>query len=317
MNPIYPPKGLIIPMVTPCDGKGRIDWDSFERLMERILPLADGLCVGESLVGEGLWLPPPLRQELLSGALRLLAGRKPLFLCATGATEAETLSGIEEITAQAVRASIESQIFWVDLPLWYHSNRKLPQLYEEWKRRTPFPILLSNQPTVIALRGKTLKRRNIRTSILKRLVENEQIVGLLYTGGLKRAMDYQRAVRQRRDFLFYDGEERSFLNQPSASGVVAPGANLLPSEWREIVQASLHLCEDPVQNLRVFQQSQNLRILSQILREGPAGMLKQALHRLGILSEAKLWTSNAGPSAAGSAALDRFLRENLSLRDAR
>lgn len=302
-------------MVTPCDGKGRIDWASFERLAERLLPLADGLCVGESLVGEGLWLPHPIRQELLGGALRMLSGRKPLFLCATGETEAETLSGIEWITAQATHPSMGSQIFWVDLPLWYHSNRKLPQLYEEWKRRTPFPILLSNQPRLIALRGKTLKRRNIRTSILKRLVENEQIVGLLYAGDLKRAMDYQRAVRQRRDFLFYDGEERNFLNQPSASGVVAAGANLLPSEWREIVQASLHLREDPVQNLRVFQQSQKLRTLSQILREGPAAMLKQALHRLGILSEARLWTPHPGPSAGGSAALDRFLRENFPLQD--
>lgn len=310
----YPPKGLIISLVTPLDEKGGIDWPSMERLIERVLPSADGLFIGDCIIGEGLFLSPPMRQELLSGAVRFLAGRKPIFLCPSAPTEEETLRIVEEISSQASQGPVRDFLFWVDMPLWYHSNRKLPQLYEEWRKRTSFPILLYNQPSVIGERRPALRRKNIRTAILKRLAENEQIVGLIFVGDLKRAIDYQRAVRMRRDFLFYDGDERNFLNQPSASGVVSAGANLLPGPWREIVNASLNLREDPAQNLLVFRQSQKLRDLSQILREGPASKLKQALYRLGIIPQAKVLDEKSSRSFAGDAALENFLRENFPLQ---
>lgn len=310
----YPPKGLIISLVTPLDEKGQVDWPSFERLIEKTLPFADGFLIGDYVIGEGFSLPASTRRELLQGAMEALAGRRPVFLCPTAETEEETLWNVEAISAAVSQKPTPSPLFWVDMPLWYHSNRKLPQLYEEWKKRTPIPILLYNQPWLISRLGKTLKRKNIRTALLKRLSENEQIVGMIYVGDLKRAIEYQRAVRLRRDFLFYDGDERNFLNQPSSSGVVSAGANLLPAQWREIVVASLNLREDPAHNLLVFRQSQKLRELSQILREGPVLKLKQALKRVGIIAHAKALLEDPSAAPGRDSPLENFLKENFALQ---
>ncbi len=310
----YPPKGLIIAFITPFDEKGSIDWVSLRRLIERALPFSDGLFFGEGMVGEGLSLPNPLRLELLRGVGELVAGKKPLFLCPTADTVEETLCNVETLSRKYSRPIDRETLYWVDLPLWYHSNRKLFQLYQEWGRCSPLPILLDNHPHLIARMNRTLKRNNIRTAVLKRLAENEQIVGLIQEGDLRRTMHYQRAVRSRREFRFYDGEERSFLNQPSSSGIVSCGANLFPAEWQEIVGASLSLREAATPNLRLLQQSQKLRELSQALATNPAESLKFALHRIGWISHPKVLSESAADNSRVESAMRQFLQEKFSLQ---
>jgi dihydrodipicolinate synthase/N-acetylneuraminate lyase len=311
----YPPQGLIIALITPFDEKGSIDWVSLRRLIERVLPFGDGLFFGEGMVGEGLSLPNPLRLELLQGATDIVAGKKPLFLCPTADTIEETLSNVEAVGRKYSAQPNQEPFYWVDIPLWYHSNRKLSQTYQEWGKCSPFPILLDNHPHLIARLNRTLKRRNIRTAVLKRLAENEQIVGLIQEGDLKRTMHYQRAVRPRREFRFYDGDEKSFLNQPSSSGVVSAGANLLPAAWKEIVAASLSLAESPAPNRLLVEQSQKLRELSQALGMNPAGSLKFALHRLGWISHPKVLSEIAADASGVEKAMGNFLQENFSLQN--
>ena len=301
-------------MVTPFNEKGGIDWPTLHQLIERALPFCDGLFIGEGLVGEGLSLPNPMRLELLRGSWEAVSGRKPLLLCPTASTTEETLGNVEAGGRLNYNNRGNEFLFWVDLPLWYHSNRKLPQLYQEWTDRTPFPILLYNHPYLISKLNRTLKRSNIRTAVLKRLSENEQIVGLIQADNLIRTIHYHRAVRARHDFRFYDGDEKSFLNQPSSSGVVSWGANLLPEEWREIVSSSLDLSEDPARSLTLLKQSQRLRQLSQALRTNPARTLKFALHRLGIIPMAKVLDETLATSRGDDLEITNFLRENFSLQ---
>ena len=309
-----PPRGLILALVTPFNERGRIDWPTLQQLIERVLPFCDGLFIGEGLVGEGLSLPNPVRLELLQGSWKAVAGRKPLLLCPTASTTEETLGNVEAGGRLYRDNRGKESLFWVDLPLWYHSNRKLPQLYQEWTARTPIPILLYNHPYLISKLNRSLKRNNIRTAVLKRLSENEQIVGLIQAGNLKRTIHYHRAVRARHDFRFYDGDEKSFLNQPSSSGVVSSGANLLPQEWREIVSSSLGLSEDPARSLTLLNQSQRLRQLSQALRPNPAKTLKFALHRLGIIPMAKVLDEKLATSPGEDLEIANFLQENFPLQ---
>ena len=313
MNP-YPPKGLIVALITPLNEEGRLEGESLRRLIDRVVPYCDALMIGEGLIGEGLSLPNPLRLELLRVSVEMVAGKKPLFLCPTAGTTEETVHNIAALTHALKNYPAQDSLFWVDIPLWYHSNRKLPQFYEEWRKSTPYPILLHNHPLLIGKRNRALKRTNIRTAVLKRLSENEQIVGLIQTGDLKRTIHYQRAVRARRDFRFYDGDEGNFLNSPSSSGVVSGGANLLPSEWSEIVKASLHMSEDPAWNLLILQQSRKLREFSQVMQTNPAQSLKMALHRLGWLATIKVLDSTQESSPEADQGLLSFLRAHFSLQ---
>jgi dihydrodipicolinate synthase/N-acetylneuraminate lyase len=313
MNP-YPPKGLIIALITPLNEEGRPEWEPFHRLIDQVVPYCNGLMIGEGLIGEGLSLPNPLRLELLQISAEMVAGKKPLFLCPTAGTTEETVDNVTVLTKALKNYPDQDSLFWVDIPLWYHSNRKLPQFYQEWKEYTPYPILLHNHPLLIGKRNRSLKRTNIRTAVLKRLAENGQIVGLIQSGDLQRTIHYQRAVRARRDFRFFDGDEGNFLNSPSSSGVVSGGANLLPSEWSEIVTASLKMSEDPAKNLLLLKQSQKLRSLSNLLRNNPARGLKLALHRLGRIP----WTKVIDPTQEGSSEsaeeLTHFLQVNFPLQ---
>jgi dihydrodipicolinate synthase/N-acetylneuraminate lyase len=314
MNP-HPPKGLIVALITPLNEEGRVEWESLSRLIDRVVPYCDALMIGEGLIGEGLSLPNPLRLELLQVSAEMAAGKKPLFLCPTAGTIEETVDNVTVLTKAFKNYPDQESLFWVDIPLWYHSNRKLPQFYQEWKEYTPYPILLHNHPLLIGKRNLSLKRTNIRTAVLKRLAENGQIVGLIQAGDLKRTIYYQRAVRARRDFRFYDGDERNFLNSPSSSGVVSGGANLLPSEWSEIVTASLHMSEDPARNLLILKQSQKLRELSQVLQKNPAQSLKVGLHRLGWIQGTKILDSTQEGSSAEEEGLASFLQANFSLQN--
>ena len=313
MNP-YPPKGLIVALVTPLNEEGRVERESLYRLIDRVVPYCDALVIGEGLIGEGLSLPNPLRLELLQLSAEMVAGKKPLFLCPTAGTTGETVNNITVLTQALKNYPGQDSLFWVDIPLWYHSNRKLPQFYQEWKEYTPYPILLHNHPLLIGKRNRSLKRTNIRTAVLKRLAENGQIAGLIQSGDLKRTIHYQRAVRARRDFRFFDGDEGNFLNSPSSSGVVSGGANLFPSEWSEIVTASLKMSEDPAKNLLLLKQSQKLRELSQVMQKNPAQSLKVALHRLGWLSGAKGLDFTQENSLEAVEGLISFLQVHFSLQ---
>ncbi|MBI4495601.1 MAG: dihydrodipicolinate synthase family protein [Deltaproteobacteria bacterium] len=305
----YPPKGLIIALITPLNEEGGIDWPSMERLIERVLPFADGLLIGEGLAGEGLLLSYEARLELLRGATDRIAGRKPLLLCPTSATPEETLRMIE---AMGEEGPEKESLYWMDLPLWYHSNRKLPQFYREWALRTTLPILLYNHPRLISGLNRSLKRNNLRTAVVKRLAENEQVVGLVQAGSLERTIHYQRAVRSRREFRFYDGEEGDFLNQPSSTGVISRGANLLPAEWKEIVSTSLDPEEDPARSIHLWGESRRLRGLHAALGPNPAPGLKLALQRLGVIDRAKTM-AQGGELPSPESKIGVFLRENFPL----
>ena len=313
MNP-SPPKGLIVALITPLDEEGRVQRESLREMIGRALPYSDALMIGEGVIGEGLSLPNPVRLELLQGSAELVAGKKPLFLCPTAETAEETVSNLIALTKALKNYPGQDSLFWVDIPLWYHSNRKLPQFYQEWRKYTPYPILLHNHPMLIAKLNRSLKRTNIRTAVLKRLAENERIAGLIQAGDLKRTITYQRAVRARRDFRFYDGDERDFLNSPSVSGVVSAGANLLPSEWSEVVTASLKISEDPARNLLLLKQFQKLRDLGRLLQKSPALSLKAAFHRLGWIPGVKMFDLSQESSSSEDQALAGFLRANFSLQ---
>lgn len=308
-----PPKGLFSALITPLDPKGGIDWPSLRALIASLLPGSDGLLIGEPLAGEGLFLPEDLRLELLQGCLEAVEGRKPLLFCATAQTSEDTLKFVES-GEKRLGQFREAPFFWVDLPLWHHSNRKLPQFYEAWVKISPRPILLYNHPGLITLLNHSLKRKNIRTAVLKKIAENERVVGLIQAGDFQRTLHYQRAVRARRDFRIYDGDEMNFLNQPSSSGVISWGANLFPGEWKEIVTGSLSLTEDPERGLRIFNQSQKLKRLGEIIGLNPAASLKYALSRLGRIAEARLWRQAEGKEPSDFPGMEDFLRENFSLQ---
>ena len=282
---VLPPKGLIGALVTPLDDRYNIDTSSLKSLFDYTADNLHGVLIGAGDIGEGLVLSNEKRIELIKTGIKAVRGRVPLFLSITGNTEDETAENILYVQRTKKELNYRGDIFLLDCPLWYHSNKGLPSLYVEFGKVTQLPFVLYNNPSIITELKKHLKRKNIRTNVLKKLSKNGQIMGICHVGELKRAVNYARAVRERRNFRVYDGNELDFLSMPSIGGIVAQGANILPEQWRRIVESSINPKEAFKEEGTYFSQlwgtGQTLRSFNKAYIQNPVAIIKFALKLMG------------------------------------
>ncbi len=284
------PRGLICPLVTPLKTGDVLDVAALDRLISQAGIGADALLLGDVLWGEGLVLSPETRIEMTSAILEIIQGRWPVLITVTSETPKATLGLLAKVESFVERSGYSGSLFWVDYPIYYHSNRGLPQFYENMARDTAIPIILGNNPGLIQAPGRRIKHKNVRTSVLKQLSGIEQIQGIIFTGVLKRSINYHKAVRHRRGFKFYDGDEATFIRQPSSDGVVAGGANLLPQAWHEITWSCLNRYDVQRQYTDHVSQIWETGVMAQefykLYGKKPAAVLKRMLHVAGVLPNA-------------------------------
>src|SRR4030042_290361 len=241
MEALHLPRGLIVDLVTPLAKGGGIDGRSLGRQLDRVLPYAQGLLISSPYMGEGNLLKPEQREELFEKCLVVVRGRAPIFMWISRETDKKTRETLLSCKKIMEAHKYKGPVFWVDTPLYYHSNRGLRRNYEEMISLVEDPFILHNDPDLINTIGTTFKRNNIRTGILKELSLLNGIKRLIFFGPFARAYNYMKAVRARTDFRIYDGDESYFLEHPSLSGVVSRGANLAPGAWQKITSSSLNL----------------------------------------------------------------------------
>jgi dihydrodipicolinate synthase/N-acetylneuraminate lyase len=281
-----PPEGLIIDLVTPLTAAGDLDDDSLARLVERVLPVADGLLAGGPLMGEALGLPPALRRELLLQTLAAVRGRCPVLWGITGHTSEETREWALTLEQETRRLDYPGPLYLADLPLWYHSNRGLPQAYEDLLAQVSHPLIVLNLPEALRAQAPLFKRRNIRTHVFKRLAGLPRIAGLIYRGEMRRFLHYHHAAAHRTGFAFYEADEVNFLTRPGSWGVVSAGAQLLPRAWQRVTRACLHpeeTADEPGQAYELWNLSHRLQELSRLYQHGPVALVKAALAAQGVI----------------------------------
>ena len=287
MQVLIPPRGLVVELITPLNQDRSIDGRGLGRLLDQVSPLAHALFLASPNIGEGKNLSLDQRLDLLEKVLVVVRGRIPIFFWITREDEKKTTETLLGLKKSLKRRRYEGQVFWVDTPLYYHSNRGLPALYRNLSGMTSKPFILHNVPEFIKSLPKSLKRKNIRTAILKELVSLETIVGLIFLGSLDRAHNYQKACRSRAHFRIYDGDERHFMDHPSMSGVVSSGANLAPGPWQKITESSLRIPADQDNYLeyphQVWDLGQYLRDLKGIYQQMPVTVIKEILADKGII----------------------------------
>ncbi|MFH2013162.1 MAG: dihydrodipicolinate synthase family protein [Pseudomonadota bacterium] len=284
---VLPPRGLIGALVTPLNNEYYIDKPSLKSLLDYTIKDLHGVLIGAADIGEGFALSNQKRIELIKTSMEIVNGRIPLFLNITGDTEDHTAENIIHVGRIKEDFNYKGDIFLLDCPLWYHSNKNLADLYIKFGKITTLPFILYNNPHLITELQEHLKRNNIRTNVLKKLSRNEQIVGIIHIGELKRAINYAKAVRDRRHFRIYDGNELNFLGNPSLDGVVAKGANILPKQWRTITESSINLKEtikdDPTYYTDLWKAGQMLKILHEAYLPNPTAIIKSALKLMGTI----------------------------------
>jgi len=289
MNKAVTPRGLICSLALVPDPENRSVYRSLESLIARLQPAIAGLFLDPMF-----WCPDanccgPASSSLLEEAIGLAPPDLPLWVRVTGTSPEQTIHICHQLGNVCRRLKYHGPLAWVDTPLFYHSNRGLPEYYQRFLAETEFNLIVDNDPQLIRKIGETTKRKNIRTSVLKKLIQQPRLVALVHRGDLKRGLNYQRAVRSRPDFLIYDGRESNFLKRPSASGVVSVGANLLPYEWRTITLASLNLEDSHFGQASSFRHlweaGQRVRTLQKYYKKSPVRIIPAVLASWGLISE--------------------------------
>jgi len=291
VNELSPcPKGLLCPILTPLRADNSLDTASLGNLLLRTREVVNGFVLCDPVWGEGVHLPFTTRRELVTVSLEIIDGKVPVMVTVTGKTLNETREFMETVASVVDRMAYPGDLFWVDYPLIYHGNRNLPALYEQWAASTPHGWILGNHPDYVKPWKKPTRHRNIRTAVLKKIVRNTAVRGMIFIGSLKRSLNYQEAVRARKDYVFYDGSEAEFLKNPGTGGLMAGGSNLMPERWLEIVRSSLNRYDIERQfeqhQLTIWQIGIMLSELYRLYADAPAYYMKKILHRLGLIEGA-------------------------------
>lgn len=291
MAALNSPRGLIVDLVTPLKRNGDLDGRSLGRQLDRVLPHVQAVLIAGPYLGEGGKLSAVQRAELTEKTLGRVRGRVPVIVWVTQDTEEKTKETLALLSDALKTRKYRGQVCWLDTPLYYHSNRGLVSYYRHLTSLTRAPWLLHNDPGLIDRLARSFKRNNIRTAVLKEILEIKEVQGLLYSGSLDRAGNYQKATRARPDFRIYDGDEWRFLTHPSLSGVVSAGANLSPRAWSKITKASLGLSDTrddyPDRLQQIWETGRYLRTLLDLYSSHAVQVIKQTLFEAGVIESPK------------------------------
>lgn len=315
MRPL--PEGLLIELVTPLKPTGTLDQDSLTRLLDRVVGSATAVVAGSPGVGEALELPRSVRLELFSELLGKLPPDMPLFFGITGATPEETQGLGLALEAEFKGQPNSRPVYWLDLPLWWHSNRGLPKTYLTLGGNLSHPLILMNHPHLIRGKATPLKHVNLRTAVFKKLTQVPGLAGLVYRGEMRRFLHYYAAVAGRPEFMLYEADERRFLTRPGARGLVAAGAQLFPGAWAQVVKACLfpeELAGLGKKRTVIWEWSDLLQRLFDLYHLHPAALLKLGLQQQGVLEFPTIWpTTPSYPAHLGEQFLALLARAEDTL----
>ncbi|HVB10147.1 MAG TPA: dihydrodipicolinate synthase family protein [Bacillota bacterium] len=163
--------GIFIPVATPFDEAGEVDWDALRRNMQgwAAAPLKGYLALGST--SEFPSLDRAEKERVLTTIVEEAAGRTVIVQTGEQSTRATI-----EWTKRA--AELGGQAALVVSPYYYKglmSDKALQGFYEQVADASPIPTLIYNIPQNTGL--------NVPASLVCRLAEHENIVGIKDSSG--------------------------------------------------------------------------------------------------------------------------------------
>jgi hypothetical protein len=277
-------RGLWCRLYIPEDPDA-LDWAAFLRATA---PYVDGWVIDPPFWNPG-GLGPHLQAHDLDRIPELVArlpDYQPTAVRITGRDRTETFENVQRLEQRLEKDARFAQIFWLDTPLAYHGNRGLPAVYQQLGVLSHRPFVLENDPERVRPLKAWGRHVNLRTSVLKGLAFNPRVLGLIHHGSLKRVFNYAKAVVKRPDFGLMDGEEHTFLEYPSTTGVVSLSANLVPRLWRKLLDRK-SLSARAGDTLGYMAVMKVLREGLDAIAPDPLQAVPWALYHLGLLSHAR------------------------------
>jgi 2-dehydro-3-deoxy-D-pentonate aldolase len=223
----FRPFGIVPPVVTPLTGRDALDHSGLERLLERVIDSGVHGIFVLGTTGEAPSLSYRLRRELVTNALKIVAGRIPVLVGITDTSFVESVSLAEHSASEGASAVVLSTPYYFPA-----GQTELTGYVENLMQHMPLPLMLYNMPS--------LTKVWFETETLERLAAIPEIIGVKDSSG---DIEYfERAVSlkaMRPDWSIMVGPEAMLPKamQLGGDGGVAGGANVFPSLFVECYEA--------------------------------------------------------------------------------
>lgn len=219
--------GVIVPIVTPVTRSGLLDEDAAARLVNHITSHGCGLLVAGT-TGEVASLPLAMRRRFVQLAVKVAAGRAPVYGCTAHNCLDEALALGRAHLSDGADAVVGM------LPNYYKLEAADMQRYFELLADgTPGPLLLYNMPATTGM--------SVPVEVFDVLSRRANVVGLKDSEGTpgRRELVAQR-LGGREDFSLFMGVAAHSVPALRLGfvGLVPSSGNLRPELWRDLLAAA-------------------------------------------------------------------------------
>ena len=245
-------KGSGVALVTPMKGRGEINFDSMERLIEDQIKNGTDALVVVGTSGEAPTLDDPEHLEAIRFSAEVAKGRVPV-IAGTGSNN----------TAHAVMMSEEAEKLGADgllLVTPYYNKATQDGLYQHYRTiasATKLPCIVYNVPS----RTGT----NILPETMARLIKDQpNIAGIKEaTGNISQVAKLARLVDGNSDIYSGNDDQIVPLCSLGGSGVISVLANVAPRQTHDLV---MHCLEGRYEEAKKL-QLKALPLIEQLFRE--------------------------------------------------
>lgn len=219
--------GVVVPLVTPATAEGLLDEAAAERLVAHVVGGGCGVMVCGT-TGEVASLPDAVRRRYVEIAVRVAAGRAPVFACVAH----NCLENSIALARAHLSAGADAVVAM--LPNYFKLEPADMQAYfARLAAAVPGPMYLYNMPATTGM--------SLPLDVIAALAETANIVGLKdseTTAGRREAVADRLAGRA--DFALFMGSAASSLAALRLGfvGLVPSSGNLCPTWWRDLYAAA-------------------------------------------------------------------------------
>ncbi|AWW28837.1 dihydrodipicolinate synthase family protein [Echinicola strongylocentroti] len=250
LNQDTPIKGIIPPMVTPIDTKGKVDIQGVEKLVEHLISGGVHGVFILGTTGEFSSLDIAQKKELIASTCKFVNGRIPVLV---GVTDV-CLQGCIELSKFAERSGAYAV---VAAPPYYMGidQEELYHFYEQLANSIPLPLFLYNMPS------HTKVSIDVETAVA--LSKHKKIIGLKDSsanGSYFQSLQFN--FNDQPDFVLMVGPEEMLAETVLMGGYggVCGGANLFPKLYVKLYQAAVENNIDEIIRLQKLVMSISQKI---------------------------------------------------------
>jgi 4-hydroxy-tetrahydrodipicolinate synthase len=259
--------GTGIAIVTPFHADGKIDWESFSKLIEFWIKGQVEYLVVLGTTGESATVHGAEKQEVFSFVAKEVAGRRPLVAGIGGNDTNEVLEAFKKFDLAGYDAILSVS------PYYNKPNQEgIFQHYKALDTATPLPIIMYNVP------GRTGQSVSAETQ-LRIARECKKIFATKEASGNFDLIN-QIIKNKPDDFMVISGDDPITLQMiaAGAEGLISVVANAYPLEYSEMVRHCLQGNFDMAKSLHY----KYIDIIASMFAEGSPSGVKVYLSEMGL-----------------------------------